>query len=290
MQIQHRYNLVLILYLIKMKRIVFLLMFVYMAGFAQKNINNYKYVIVPSKFGFLNKTDKYQTSSLVKFLLKKEGFEAFLDNEKLPHNLNNNNCIALEADLKDYSKLFKTKVVVELKDCRRNIVFTSALGESRSKEYKKSYHEAIRNAFQSLQYSYQPINKRIDAVVNVNKPKLPVVKNTHRGATNSTVATRINREQNRLDRRIGEGSRTVQTNNRLPLLEAKPVNDGFVLLNVKKEPVFALLPTQLDKVFVIKNKNGLLYKNQSNGWTAEFFDVYGAKVVKNYAVRGLRKN
>ena len=36
-----------------------------------EKLNDYKYVIIPEKFDFVNESDKYQTSSLTKFLLKR---------------------------------------------------------------------------------------------------------------------------------------------------------------------------------------------------------------------------
>ena len=65
-----------------MKRILLVALFISTASFAQKSINNYKYVIVPSKFDFVKGKDKYQTSSLTKFLFNKYGFTAFLDDEE----------------------------------------------------------------------------------------------------------------------------------------------------------------------------------------------------------------
>ena len=74
------------------KKILFLTVFCIMtlSIVGQSKINNYKYVIVPSKFEFLKKKDQYQTSSLTKFLFEKYGFNAYLDSDKLPEDLNKN--------------------------------------------------------------------------------------------------------------------------------------------------------------------------------------------------------
>lgn len=261
-------------------------MFICAASFAQRSVNNYKYVVVPEKFDFVNQTDKYQTSSLTQFLLKKQGFEAFLDSDKMPLDIKRNRCLTLEADVINLSSMFTTKMVLELKDCNNNIVFTSSAGTSRSKDYKRAYQEAIRNAFKSLQYKYQPLE-----VINENPRRAEtvpeVVAQNRNTAPRVTVFRRGEFDVDQREGRRGAGNRRGNTN-RIPSLYAKPVKQGFVLLNVKKEPVFALLQTALDKVFVIKNKNGLLYKDVNNGWIAEFYDVYGAKVIKKYDIRLIR--
>ncbi len=67
--------------------------------------------------------------------------------------------------------MFTTKSIVELRDCSNKIIFSSKEGKSKDKEYKKAYHEAIRNAFksiQSLKYKYIPVK---DTVIE-NKEKM----------------------------------------------------------------------------------------------------------------------
>ena len=73
--------------------------------FAQKSINQYKYVIVPQKFDFVKKPDQYKTSSLTKFLFNKYGFTAFLEDEQFPQDLQNNRCLALVGNVVDASKM-----------------------------------------------------------------------------------------------------------------------------------------------------------------------------------------
>ncbi|WP_074409005.1 MULTISPECIES: hypothetical protein [Aquimarina] len=124
---------------------------------AQKNINEYKYVIVPKSYNFLKGEDKYQLNSLTKFLLTKYGFEAYLKEENFPEDLRANGCKALRANIKRKPGMFLTRLVFELTDCNGSVVFTSAEGKSREKEYKKGYHEALRDAFisvEALNYTY----------------------------------------------------------------------------------------------------------------------------------------
>jgi hypothetical protein len=40
-------------------------------GFSQRNVNDYKYVIVPEKFDFQKEPNQFKLNQLTKFLLKK---------------------------------------------------------------------------------------------------------------------------------------------------------------------------------------------------------------------------
>ncbi|SHJ17615.1 hypothetical protein [Aquimarina spongiae] len=139
---------------------VFLLVlafFMVFSGNAQKSVNDYKYVIVPTRYNFLKKDDSYQLNSLTQFLFKKYGFHAILQGQELPADLITNGCKGLQADVTKNSGLFITKLVVTLKDCNGREVFASAEGTSKEKDFKTAYHAALRDAFKSveeLNYSY----------------------------------------------------------------------------------------------------------------------------------------
>ncbi|WP_440121012.1 hypothetical protein [Tenacibaculum sp. Ill] len=247
-----------------MKKILLIALFITTASFAQKSINNYKYVIVPSKFDFVKEKDKYQTSSLTKFLFNKYGFAAFLEDEKLPEETVNNRCLVLTGVVKDDSGLFTTKSIVELRDCYNKVVFTSQVGRSKEKEYKKAYHEAIRNAFKSieaLKYKYVPLQ---EDVVTKNKevPALAVISK----AAESTPAEVVEKPAKAKEQ-----------------LFAQPIANGFQLVNMKPEVVFQVLKTNVKDVFVIKDKNGILYKN-GNSWFAEYYNK-GDKIEKQYQIK-----
>lgn len=135
---------------------------------AQTNLNNFKYVIVPKKFDFLKKPDQFQLNSMTKFLLEKENFKTIFDDEDYPEDMAKDRCLALEANVIDESGLFKTKLVVQLKDCNNTILFVSRTGDSKLKEYQKAYYEALREAFQSFQalnYVYKPKEKDTQVVL-----------------------------------------------------------------------------------------------------------------------------
>lgn len=122
-----------------------------------QKINNYKYVIVPDKYDVMKTADQYQINALSKFLLQKYGFDAYLKSDEKPFVMKDWTCKILFADLIDNSNFLQTKVSFVLKDCEGNILFQTRKGRSKKKEYKPSYHEALRDAFRdvkALQYRY----------------------------------------------------------------------------------------------------------------------------------------
>ena len=222
-----------------------------------EKLNNYKYVIVPAKFDFVKITDGYSTSSLTKFLLEKKGFTVFLSNEKLPLELNTNRCLGVQATVIDNSGMFKTKSLIEFKDCNSKVVYTTGVGISKEKDYKKSYHQAIRSAFKSMskfKYVYSIVDDNSNLVKETinTTPKVNVV----------TKANLINKTSVKTEP-IEEKTKEI--------LYAQPKNNGFQLVNMKPEVVFLILKTNLKDVFIIKDKNGVLYKNE-NTWYSEIYE------------------
>ncbi|WCC41630.1 hypothetical protein PJJ26_09100 [Tenacibaculum finnmarkense] len=236
-----------------MNKIIILLLLISTSIQAQKNVNNYKYIMVPNKFDFLKTVDQYQTSSLTKFLFKKHGFTVFLADEVLPDDLAENRCLALTAVFTDASSLFTTKNSITLKDCGNKDVFSSKEGRSKIKNYKKSYHEAIRNAFKSikaLKYKYTP-NSTQNIIQNID--------NQSELLANKTVeSTVIN-------------------------LYAQPTKNGFQLVDTTQEIIFKILKTSVKDVFAIKDKNGIIYKN-NDIWIAEYYKK-GIKKTEKYQVK-----
>ncbi|MCI2229786.1 hypothetical protein MC378_11465 [Polaribacter sp. MSW13] len=239
------------------------LMICMFANAQKKSVNNYKYIIVPEKFDFLKKADQYQTSSLTKFLLQKKGFTVFLSNEELPSELAVNKCLALYAKVVDKSGMLAVRSAVELRDCFNNVVYTSQVGKTKSKEYKKAYHQAIRNAVSSMQdvvyeYKEEPIQK--EEVIIAKNISDKVVKNvviSPKVIETPLVKDKIAKKESILSKE-------------LKVLYAQEKNNGFQLVNTKPEVVFMILKTNVKDVFILKDKNGILYKNGTH-WIAEYY-------------------
>ena len=122
-------------------------------GNAQSNLNDYKYIIVPSTYEFLKEANKYQLNALTKFLFNKYGFTAIMEDESLTQELLNKPCLALKSKLINNSGLFKTKLVVELRNCMNEVVFSTRQGETREKDFAKAFNFALRVRMISLQSS-----------------------------------------------------------------------------------------------------------------------------------------
>lgn len=137
---------------------IFLLLGAVSIASAQK-INNYKYVLIPETYEFTGEVDEYRLNSLTKFLFEKEGFSTYMKKEEKPTDLRNNPCLGLTTRMENNSGLFVTKLVFILEDCHGNVVFRSAEGRSREKEYEEAYQEALRAAFESIKeidHHYSP--------------------------------------------------------------------------------------------------------------------------------------
>lgn len=111
------------------------------------NMSDYSYVVVPERFEFLKTKDRYQINSMMKFYFEKSGFNAYLA-DSAP---NANRCDGLYADLEELKALFGTKLQLVLKDCNENEIYRGQEGRSKYKEYDKSYQDALRKAFVSLE-------------------------------------------------------------------------------------------------------------------------------------------
>lgn len=272
---------VLTYYLINMKNII-LVLFLTMSNIfvfgQEKKVNNYKFIVVPDQFDFLKQKDEYKTSSLTKFLLKKNGFTVVLNSEQYPKDLIDNPCSGLKALVLDKSSMFKLKVIIELRDCSNRLLYTSDEGVSKLKEYKKGFQEAIRNAHASMiDVVYEPllletIRKDKKEIVTVNPVLVKEVKEV-KLEVELPVINNI------------EAAQVFPTNNIVldSALYAQKKENGFQLVDLKPQVVFVILNTSVKDVFVIKDKNGLLYKKGEN-WIAEFYEG-GEIVVKKYNIK-----
>lgn len=151
------------LYLMKIDNMIRKLLFIFFLANTfislGQNLNSYKYVLVPSYFDFLKAEDQYQVNALTKFLFNKYGFDAYLTNDELPADLKLRACDVLKADVESTGSFLTTKLTVVLRDCQDEVVFFSEKGRSKEKSFKKSYHQALRQAFLSLKelnYTYIP--------------------------------------------------------------------------------------------------------------------------------------
>ena len=241
-----------------LKKMLFVVSFILFSlyGTAQKDINNYKYILVPKKFDFLKGEDKYQLNSLTKFLFNKYGLEAYFGDDDLPEDLKENRCLALTSEVSDEKGgLFTTKLEIILKDCFGTTVMTSAVGETRTKEYKKAYHEAMRDAFQTfknLDYTYTVNVNKVEEVSKVQE----VPKEDKKTAKETEVKVE---EPEKDDVDILTKSKEVEN---ADILYAQAIEEGYQLVNKEPKVVMILLRTSADHIYMVKGKDAIVYKEK----------------------------
>ena len=224
-----------------MKRsLVILMLFVGCFLSAQNSVNQYQYVIVPAQFKFLNQPDEYRLNTLTKLLLEKYGFKVYFDSDTLPAKLTESRCDKLYADVVSSGSFIMTKMQVTLKDCKNNLVYQSAIGKSKEKEYRVSYTRALREAFQSfetLNHQYKP----------------------------SEIITKSEPVQNQII--INESFE-----DKTKLLYAQPIANGFQLVDATPKVIMKILKTSNPVIYtaIKENITGVLI-SKDNQW---FFEYY----------------
>ena len=265
---------------------VFLLM-INTKGFAQENMNAYKYVVVPTSFNFLNEPDQYQINSLTKFLFEKYGFTALMADEEFPEDLTNNRCLGLFADVEKHKAFLNTKLQVHMRDCNNKLVYSSEIGQSREKEFDKVYNLALRDAFKSfetLDYSYQAnenvvknTNTKTDVTVFNTKAKEEIERLQkevealkekrvreeivlREAAQKETVMqAEIKEEVKEVIKKEEKSDETIQT------LFANPVENGYTITDASSKILYRLVFSGKEDVYIVKGQDAIVYK-MNNTW------------------------
>ncbi|WP_298530494.1 hypothetical protein [uncultured Algibacter sp.] len=266
--------------------------------FAQKSINNYKYVIVPNKYDFLKENDQYQLNSLTQFLFEKYGFEAIMEGTDYPEDLNFNRCLALDSDVIKDSSMFTTKLKVVLKDCNGKLVYESVLGISREKEFKIAYNKALREAFKSFEtvnYSYRPddgvIGLGATAVVKSESEEIKQLKQQIQelesekevGASKvsenssnaslavpavvATTAVVAKETPKPVNETVEENSKKVLDS----VLYAQKIENGYQLVDSSPKVVYKVKKTNLENVFLVEGKSAVVFKI-GDDWVVEYYE------------------
>ncbi len=255
---------------------------------SQTNVNNYKYIIVPSKFEFLKQKDQYQLNSLTQFLFNKYGFEAVMEGSDYPNELSRNRCLGLRSNVINDSGMFKTKLTIELKDCNDKVVYTSKAGESREKEYNKAYMGALRSAFKSIEaldYKYQPndnivglqtngggtkgeVNEEIEQlkqeIQNLKKEKEVDV--TANAMEVSAPPVPVKPIESHVANKA-ESDVDLSSN----VLYAQEIKDGFQLVDSTPKVVYKIKKTGFENVFLVERRSAIIYKKEGHNWVIEYY-------------------
>ncbi|MGX1929850.1 hypothetical protein [Flagellimonas sp. 2504JD4-2] len=263
-------------------RLIFLTVFA--AGISMSmsaQLNKYKYIIVPKHFDVYKIPNRHQTSTVIKYLFTKNGFNAVYDDE-LPQDLANNRCLGLLVDFEDNSSLFATKTEIVLRDCQMNEVFRSIEGRSKIKKYKEAYREAINESFisfQGMDYVYTP-SKEEEKKTTAEKPITVSFKNDVKKLEEKPVekvivqeATPENQTYKAVEPVESSYVKTATTNESLQegLLYAQPIENGYQLVDSTPKVVMKLMKTSSDDIFMVNHngKNGIVFKKDGK-WVLEY--------------------
>lgn len=259
---------------------------------ASSSLNDYKYVIVPVKYDFLKEADQFQLNSLTKFLFEKYGFTAFMENDVLPDDYKNNNCLAMKSDVISDGGFFKTKLMVQLKNCEGEVLYSTKMGETREKEFKAAYHLALRDAFtsfKSVNYKYKPNQKlktqeiaentvvadstqaeieKLKAEIQELKSENPKPQETKQpiiGVTNSDDSLTKNPKIEAPAVVVSKPESSTE------VLYAQVTVDGYQLVDSTPKIVYKLKKTGSDSMFLVESVNGVLTK-KGEDWVLEYYE------------------
>ena len=244
----------------KTKFSIFLLVLsMHMNSWTQSSINDYKYVTVPEKFDFLKSKNQHQLNDLTTFLLKKSGFKVLKTSDNRPQDLYQNKCLGLNANVIHTKGFLKTKLHLELVNCRNEIVFTSDTGSSKEKEYKKAYHEALRNAFKSVQALRYKYNGVVPEVSSTKKTQIPAPSVELKTMPVPVVVAEVQKTE--VSKKL-VGSKLIVT----------LTDSGIDFIDKSSgETKYSTHATLFDAVYIIENQAGIIYKRGQN-WVREYVE------------------
>jgi hypothetical protein len=231
--------------------VLFILTLLTIAAYSQNTLNNYKYVLVPERFGFSKSDDQYGLNTLTKLLLEEKGFTTFLGNSTLPPEVVANKCNALTAEVVEKKGIFVTNLTLQLKDCQGNIVYKTKEGKSREKEYHTAYNLALRDAFTSLNDVAYKYDGTVAAQPQQTAPA-PAV------STAAPVVAAVPASA-----AITEATGT---------LYAQPNANGYQLIDTTPKKVLTLLKTSLPDHYIAEGgpSSGIVFKKNEE-WIFEYY-------------------
>jgi hypothetical protein len=254
-------------------------------SFSQTSINDFKYVSVPESYSFLKSKDQYQLNSLTIFLFEKNNFKVLNSFQNYPSDLSQNSCLLLKSDVISIKGFLKTKLQLVLTDCKDNIVFSSEIGKSKLKDFKKAFHQALRNVFMSvgdLNYSYSgaiPYSTK-SSVANV---AAEIKENQVLGSTVPIAPEASTTSMSELDLKavavvvpptppiIVPQISSIE-NTAVSVLIVKPTNSGYDFVDgITKKVMYSAQATLFENVYIIEGQSGIMYKRGS-AWVREYYE------------------
>jgi len=255
---------------------------------AQIEINAFKYIIIPRKYDFLKEENQYRLNTITKHLFDKEGYLTLVQGGEYPEDVKANPCIAATVNVIDESKMFKTKLKIELKNCYDQVVFTSKEGTSKLKEYDKTYKEALENSFVSFQginYAYDPTRQINQSSGNQGKAVVPVAvvekpasEPASEPAPKPAAAEQVAAEPVAVEEKNLEPMEPVTSNTAIPVaVAASPV----IVAEPETKPEESKQESETSDFAVAKS-----YKNE----TTSFFLIEQNNVLVAYVIESKNEN
>ncbi|MBU2928737.1 hypothetical protein [Winogradskyella psychrotolerans] len=244
------------------KKIVFAVSFCLLSlfGYAQNNINDYKYIIIPKAFEFSKSDDQYQLNSMLEFFFNKYGYEAYFVDE-LSSDLKKDPCLALTAGVSnDKGGMFKTKLEIILKDCYDVEIMRSKIGESRLKDFDKAYSQALREAFETFQnMDYKFVGKeKVVAQPEAIQPK--IAKQPVKEIVKIEEVAVIKETKEQPKEKVTALPVKAKENTKPELYYAQAISNGFQLVNSEPKVIMILLNSSAKDIFIVKDKNAIVFK------------------------------
>ncbi|GGW23895.1 hypothetical protein [Arenibacter certesii] len=263
-------------------------------GMSQAELNKYKYIIVPVKFDAFKEQNQHQTSTLIKYILVENGFNAVYDNA-LPEDLLNNRCLGLLLALNDDSSMFTTKLTFTLKDCLSQDIFETQEGKSKEKDYKEAYSGAIKESLRSLSgegYRYEPAGSKGPIVVSYKDDVKKIAQNATQDTKSNNPAPVVQQkatldEQSYKDKMpvpsgytqeempLASNAKQVKDIVESDVLYAQAIPNGYQLVDSTPKIVMTLQQTSFSNFYFAnpnwQDESGILFKKGGN-WIFEYYE------------------
>ena len=156
---------------------------------------------------------------------------------------------------------------------------SSAVGETKVKEYSKSYQIAIREAFETYQffdYKYVPKikNEASKSQSNAQSNAKVVVNTNASDPKQKEIQKTPLLESNELDvlAPLGVSKSPAETIDRgeviqsktNDLLYAQPIKNGFQIVDTEPKKIMILLETGIPNVFLVQGQDAMVYQKEGS--------------------------
>lgn len=165
-------------------------------------------------------------------------------------------CDLLYFDLQKEGGFLITKLFITLKDCNGKIVFQSATGRSKEKDYEAAYTECLSQAFESVEaLNYKYNGAKAESNIGMKSIKEEIVE--VREVVVEKVAVPV---------------KEINSETSVKFLYAQPVANGYQLVDTTPKVVMKVFKTSSPSCFIaIKGDNQGVLIAKGADW---FFQYY----------------